>query len=301
MKSTETWVLRHLLSTQTSTNKYFSSTRHNYAKGITEHLLSTGTIIKRPKVEGEVLMPIFLLEEYFDNVVENGKLVRKRFLQKSWEINKDKGEDKDKDKLNRATIEFLQSHNEVDYKSLDGKQLNSNFPNGARAYFSLVNMDAKETEKANIEVKYNELVGEVIAIREDVAEFHNLAFGLGINPNGLSDDLVFNLIKAEIQKNPTKFEQFIKHDNDKYHKIVINKALRTDSGEGSNYLVQDELGNFKMKGQLLAPSFDNLILYFKENTEMFGFLEDALGFKKNEKDLASQTTKPKKSKAVIED
>jgi len=68
-----------------------------------------------------------------------------------------------------------------------------------------------------------------------------------------------------------------------------------------NFIVEDENKNYRMNGQLLASSYDSLILYFKENSELFEYLQRNLGFKKNENQSTSKRGYRKKSEKIAEE
>jgi hypothetical protein len=294
MKDTETFVLRYLLSTEHGDSMPVSSTSYNYSTGVHETLLSTGVVIKRPKTEGEIVMPVYLTESVRLKVKVDGRMQDKRFLQQSFELAKDRKNETVQQKNARLKVEFFKEHNAVKYLDSKGVQLNPNFPETAKAYYELINLDEKEGGMAELEIKYNDLVAELISIKEIPEDLSNMAYAVGIDPQNLSPDAVFNLIKKVIQKDPFSFEKKIRNDSDKYHKIVVNKALRVKNPDsGSNYLIQTEQGMYSMNGQIIASSYDALILYYKENPEMFAFLENELGFKKKE----PITTSSKSAKA----
>ncbi len=302
-KKTETWILRHTLSSQMQQSKRVSSVSFDFATGKSKTLLITGEVTTREISPAERVMPIFLFEEHKEVARGADGIVRElRYLQKTFEIAKNPADDTDEQKKNRKTIDFLKSHYEVSYKDIHGKEQNKNIKDGAKMYYQLINIDAKETQLAENEILYNELVGEVIAMKENEELFSDLAFGLGINPVGISTDKVFNLIKSMIAKNPKSFKDFLKNDTDKVYKIVINKALRTRMPDSEfNFIVEDENKNYRMNGQLLASSYDSLILYFKENSELFEYLQRNLGFKKNENQPTSKRGYRKKSEKIAEE
>jgi hypothetical protein len=302
-KKTETWILRHTLSSQMQQSKRVSSVSFDFATGKSKTLLITGEVTTREISPAERVMPIFLFEEHKEISRGSDGIVRElRYLQKTFEIAKNPSDDTDEQKKNRKTIEFLKNHYEVSYKDLDGKEQNKNVKDGAKMYYQLINIDAKESQIAENEILYNELVGEVIAMKENEEAFTELAFGLGINPVGLSTDKVFNLIKSMIAKSPKTFKDFLMNDNDKVYKIVINKALRTKMPDSEfNFIIEDENKNYKMNGQLLSSSYDSLILYFKENAELFEYLQRNLGFKKNENPTTSKRGSRKKSEKIAEE
>lgn len=288
-KKTETWILRHTLSSQMQQSKRVSSVSFDFATGKSKTLLITGEITTREISPAERVMPIFLFEEHKEVARGTDGIVRElRYLQKTFEVAKNPADDNDEQKKNRKTIEFLKSHYEVSYKDIHGKEQNKNVREGGKMYYQLINLDAKESQLAENEILYNELLSEVITLKENEEEFNDLAFGLGINPVGLSTDKVFNMIKGMIAKSPTAFKDFLMNDNDKVYKIVINKALRTKMPDSEfNFITEDENRNYKMNGQLLASSYDALLLYFKENAELFEYLQRNLGFKKNEEEVTT--------------
>lgn len=300
-KKTETWILRHTLSSQNQQSKRVSSVSFDFASGKSKTLLITGEVTTREISPAERVMPIFLFEEFKEIVRGNDGIVREmRYLQKTFEVAKNPADDNDEQKKNRKTIEFLKSHYEVSYKDISGKEQNKNIKDGGKMYYTLINLDAKESQLAENEILYNELIAEIIALKENEQEFNDLAFGLGINPVGISTDKVFNMIKNMVAKNPQAFKDFLMNDNDKVYKIVINKALRTKMPDSDfNFITEDENKNYKMNGQLLASSYDSLILYFKENSELFEYLQRNLGFKKNEEETTSKRGSRGKKKAEV--
>jgi hypothetical protein len=299
MKNTETWVCRHTLSSENEYSKRVDPTRYNHSSAMRETLLSNGDVIKRPRTDGEIPMPIILMKEIRMNVTVDNRVKNARFLQGVYEVAIDKKGETPEQKKARAIVEFLKGHHEVSYKDMSGTQLNPNFPQNAKAYFELINLDERESQSAKHEILYNELIGSVIESKENTEDLNNLAYAFGLNPQSLSTDACFNLIKIRIQSNPIEAKRIMFEDTDKYHKIVVNKGLRvTMPNSESTYIVQDTKNMFYMNGQLLASNYDGLILYFKENKDMFTFLEDALGFKKKEVALAS--TKSKKASEASE-
>lgn len=291
MKKTESWAVRYFKPYRHSTSRRpypIDSTTVNIAKGIKRTLKADGTIVDRPLIDGEQAMQINLLGEYIIRERSgDGQLVDNHYPQQIFEIPKDgfakkdfASEEWDILKKNKDIITFLQEHTQMSWKDTKGKQLNPNFPVGCDIYYTMHNLDGIEAEKAAQEIREHELTGVLIAIKQDHDELTNLAYGLAINPTGLSDSDIFNIIKDIIRTSPDKFEKFLK-DGNNWFIIVINKALRTERGPAEeNYLVDDGYRNYKMNGIMIAHNFDSLIGYFKDNEDIFEGLQNSLGMKK---------------------
>lgn len=286
-KNTQTWRIKYLLPTR-DTKKLIAASYYDYSKSRHIYLLRDGKTVERPLVAGEELMVIYLSEET-QQMYKNpdGRVENKRFVYKDMEVAIDKKDETTKQRINRCLVDFLKNHYEVSWKSLDGKEQNNNIPQNGKVYYELENLDAKEAEMAEHEALCNELIAEVLEIKANPTDLSNLAFGLGINPVGLGDDKIFNLIKTVVRKDPKAFHEFLHGDSDKYYKIVLNKALKTAKPNGFNYIVEDLSGNYRVNDELVASNYAKLILYFKEFPQMFEYLEVELGFKKKEPQLAS--------------
>lgn len=295
MKNTETWVLRYAISNQVSTQKQVVSTSFNYKEGKSHTLLLNGQIVSRPLTSVEKKMPIFLFEEHFE--VErgpDGKDRKNRYLQKVLEVAKNEKESTPEQAKNLQIVKFLKDHFEVSWKNLKGEEQNPNFPIGAKIYYKLINLDEHETEVAELEKLNNEIIGNLIETKNNIEDFNNLAYAAGVNPAGLSSDQIFNILKKIIEKDPKAFKEKILDDDDKYYKMVINKGIRMQKSNNEPVIAEDENKNYKMNGILLAGNYDSLVIYFKDNAEMFEYLEIETGFKKKAAEANQSELKEKK-------
>lgn len=305
-KKTDSWVLRYSLSNQTLPQKQVQSISYNFSKGHYEHLLTTGEVITREPKENESRMPLFLFEEFFKEEKGKDGITRKnRYLQRTFDCPKPSSKKTDFSEeewnvlqKNKCIIDFLKRHNEISHKDINGKQLNKNLPDGTKSYYELINTDDQSNQEAESEIRYNELINEVVGIMDNEDDFRALAWGVGMNPTGLSNSAIFNLMKNVVRNDMTGFDNFLHRDSDRYLKTVINQALRTaktDDANDESFITQDEHKNYRMNGVLLAGSYDSLLIYFKENSEMFEGLEIRMGLKKKQ-NLADSVQEPAREK-----
>lgn len=294
-KNTETWVLRYMIPT-IQHKKEVSSRYFDSKLGTNRFLYKDCTIKSIEPLEPNALFPLFLFDEYFGKGKEiDGCEKNKRYLQRSFEVNNNEKEETLEQKRDKACVKFIKSHYEVSNVSLSGDEQNPNISSNSTVRYQLINLDAIENEIADKEELVNELIGELTAIKKNSEEeFNNLSYGLGINPTHMSLQANYNFIVNQIKKDPLKFKKFLHEDTDKYFKMVANKALKVDKTANEPYIKDDGSGNYYMGGSLIASSYNSLIGYLKDNTEVMEFLEADLGFKKKEPIKAS-TKPPKKT------
>jgi hypothetical protein len=301
MKKTNTWLLRYSQpSFKTHDPRTFPSETTDVKSGTYPTLLKNRTIIPRraDKTKGEEPMPIPMI-----NTVEfEGKrysaihldIPKKEFDDKKY-FSEDEWAKCEKDK---AIVKFAQKHLQTSYTDATGKQLNNNFYVEDQPYYILTDLDSKSEQIAENDQKIKRL-GYELALTyqsEDKTEFINLCYLMGVNPTNTELGTLYNILVTKIEEDPERFDKII--DNpDRWYRIVLNKALRTlrpNTSPAENYISESSEGqyiNYYMEGKHIATGYDALIGYFKDNSEMFSFLEIELELKKKEqKDTGSVET-----------
>lgn len=290
MKSTQTWVLRYLLPSVH--HKPVDAQTFNTKEKKHVSLLSTGTLVTRQILPTDQLYGIRLMQPYKGkgrtiDGLENGKT----FMEMVFEAGGDE---------NEGLLEFLRQHSEVTFPDANGKEQNENVSKSSTPLYKLINLDARENELMAHTVSCTELISDIIAVKDNPSEFSDLCYALGYNPSNTSVSAMFNKIVESIRSNPSGIKSMIHGDANKYYRMVLNKALMTLRGEDTYVSVSGD--SFIFDGSVIcsvgegAGRLDGLIAYFKDNGQMFSFLENELGFKKKEPLISTEQTEPAKNK-----
>lgn len=299
MKKTETWQLVFNNSYATRQYMQLDPTTTIFSSGKKETLLSDGKSIFRTPLPSDVVMLIPLLGEVYKADQTAWDKAVKRYPAQSFVTAAPDMKESDFSAnewtlytKNKAVVDFMKRHAQVSVVDTNGQQSNSNFLPTQKAFFILTNLDSVEREKAQWEIKYSRVMNEVIQIKENADEFKNLAYLMGINPEGLSESELFNIMKdilsskaVDSEKNEFKIDWLdrLLNDSDKWYKIVIQKALTTErSAGGEKYITDDGYKNYSMNGTLIANNMVSLIGYLKDHKDLFDGLQDSLGMKKKE-------------------
>jgi len=290
-KKINNWVLRYSKETVRSSEfRDFPSQTTDINKGCTVTLLRDKKIIERaPKKEhGEEEMPIPLPERY----TFGGKAYSARYLKTAKDGAK-RTEFSEQEwfelEMGQAIVSFAKRSILCSFPDSTGKEQNTNFRVEGMPYFILTNLDSAQEERSKKDVKTKELGYELTLMfkAEDKAEFNQVAYLMGMNPTGISPEMVYNILSDKITEEPFQYEKILT-DPDRWLKIVINKALRTDIPESNpvqTYLVEKPEGQFNnyfYADKHIATGMDSLVGYIKDNDDVLSYLESELGLKKKE-------------------
>lgn len=289
MKSTQTWVLRYLLPSVH--HKPVDAQTFRTADKAHVSLLQNGKIVTRELLPTDKLYSIRLMQPYKGkgrtiDGLENGKT----YMEMIFEAGKEQ---------NEGLLEFLKQHSEVTFLDANDREQNENVSRSSTPLYKLINLDARENELMDHTVSCTELIADIISVKDNSSEFSDLCYALGYNPSNTSVSAMFNKIVDRIKSDPASIKSMIHGDANKYYRMVLNKALMTLRGE-DNYITESG-DSFIFDGSVIcsigtgAGRLDGLIAYFKDNLQMFAFLENELGFKKKEPLISMETETPESS------
>lgn len=298
MKKTDTWLLRYSIPMQPNKvhdHRFFPTETTDVKAGTYPTLLKNREIIERKpdKKIGQEPMPVPLVQTWEGPHMEQGKSVTARFSCLYLEIPKSQFKKADftpdqwaKYERDGSILKFAKRQLQTSWCDANGNQLNDNFYVTDQPHYILVNLDGKENDKAEADKKVKKLGYELTLIyeNEDKTEFTNLCYLMGINPTGNDLSMLYNVLSEKIANDTENYEKVFTSP-DRWYKVVINKALRTErAGYSENYINEKTEGQYVSyfsEGRHIATGMDALLGYYKDNKEMFEFLEVNLGLKKS--------------------
>ena len=290
MKNTTTWRLTYCKPFYGALSiKMFPSESRNIVTGVDEYLLSTGHIINRPPRQeaGQSTMAIPLAEvvtKYNAQTQQTEKYKSVTFEVAVGKIDTMDFHQKKILELNAIKLEFIKRSIYVSHKNYQGVQLNQNFPQDAQDYYILENLDEQESQKSALDEKIKTLGYDLVQIKKNPLEFNHLCYLFGVNISIMHADMAYNILSELLEKNPDAFA-YKMNDPERWTKIVINKALRTQMPDSeNNYITEETAGeftNYYQNGKHIATGYDALLGYYKDNKEIFEALTNDVGLKKN--------------------
>lgn len=189
---------------------------------------------------------------------------------------------KDLNKSYAGLEKFLKGHPEVSVKGHNGEELNPNCRQSRYIIEDDIAIAQDAFERTEQVTRAKTELSEIFK-DEDPTLFTDLCYGMGIGNlvSQLDPKQLFNILAVTCDKNPQGFLGFV-FSPERELSVVLHKA----SSPGPNGEAGDIARNgdsYYSNGNIIAKSFDELKLYFKNNQEEFKYLAEKYGKKKPEK------------------
>jgi predicted heme/steroid binding protein len=182
---------------------------------------------------------------------------------------------------------FLKTHPDVSYMSAGGEQLNPNCRQNLFEIEDEVELAKENFKKIEQSTTAKTLLTEIF--KEDRKAFEEVVYGMGMGALLRDKDhtQIFNIMSTVIDMNPSQFLKFLESD-DRELAIILHKASTPVGENGVSEIARD--GQFYVvNGEIIAKSFDELKMYYRNNEKQFAYLKEKYGIKK--KVAPSKTSK----------
>jgi len=187
---------------------------------------------------------------------------------------------------------FLKTHPDVSYMSAGGEQLNPNCRQNLFEIEDEVELAKENFKKIEQSTTAKTLLTEIF--KEDRKSFEEVVYGMGMGALLRDKDhtQIFNIMSTVIDMNPSQFLRFLESD-DRELTIVLHKASTPVGENGVSEIARD--GQFYVvNGEIIAKSFDELKMYYRNNEKQFTYLKEKYGIKKK-----VAPSKPSKAAAQV--
>ena len=182
---------------------------------------------------------------------------------------------------------FLKTHPDVSYMSAGVEQLNPNCRQNLFEIEDEVELAKENFKKIEQATTAKSLLTEIF--KEDRKAFEEVVYGMGMGALLRDKDhtQIFNIMSTVIDMNPSQFLKFLESD-DRELAIILHKASTPVGENGVSEIARD--GQFYVvNGEIIAKSFDELKMYYRNNEKQFAYLKEKYGIKK--KVAPSKTSK----------